>query len=242
MGLGAVLPLLLLAQEKKPEPKAGPRVLVAVPLGVAPGSTQRLTLRGLKLDAATDVRLPGSKGTVKLIRKGKASVPNMQKPEKVGDTEVVVEITLPADTAEGSLALEVVTPGGNTAAHTLLVARNVTSEKEPNDGYRKAQPLTLPALVDGEIDNAQDVDVFRFEGKAGQKIIAEVLAARHGSALDGLLTLVDDRGAILASNDDAVGLDPKIEFTLPRDGVYYLTLIDAHDQGGPAHVYRLSVR
>jgi hypothetical protein len=236
------LPLVLLAQPKPPEPKAGPRVLVAIPLGVAPGTTQRLTLRGLKLDGATEVRLPGTKATAKLIRKGKAGVPNMQKPEKVGDTEVVVEITLPADIAEKPLALEVVTPGGMVATHSLLVARNVVSEKEPNNGYRQAQAIVLPTLVDGAIDNPQDVDVFRFEGKSGQKIVAEVLADRHGSALDGLLTLVDDRGSILASNDDAVGADPRLEFTLPRDGVYFLSLIDAHAQGGPAHVYRLSVR
>ena len=29
---------------------------------------------------------------------------------------------------------------------------------------------------------------------------------------------------------------------LPRDGTYYIVLIDAHDLGGPSHVYRLLVR
>ena len=45
-----------------------------------------------------------------------------------------------------------------------------------------------------------------------------------------------------AASDDAEGADPRVTFTLPRDGVYHLSLIDAHDQGGPAFVYRLLVR
>ena len=232
------LPLFLLAQPKKPDPRNAPQVLVALPLGIAPGASGKITLRGLRLDNASEVRLPGGKGTLKLVRKGKVAVPNMQKPEKVGDSEVQIDLTLPADTPEGPLAVEVVSPGG-TATHSLLITRNVLAEKEPNDGYRQAQALTLPAIVEGVLAAPQDVDVFRFDGKAGQKIVAEVLAARHGSPLDAILTLVDSKGAILATKDAPLGADPKIEFTLPRDGVYYISLIDAHDQGGPSHVYRL---
>jgi hypothetical protein len=29
---------------------------------------------------------------------------------------------------------------------------------------------------------------------------------------------------------------------LPEAGTYYLSLSDAHDQGGPAHVYRLIIK
>jgi hypothetical protein len=239
---GTLFLTFVVGQPPKPEAKNQPRVVVVAPLGMAPGSTSKLTVRGLRIDSATDVRLPGTKGTVKLLSKSKVAVPNMQKPEQVGDSEVQVEITLPTDVAEGSIPLVVVTPGGTTQPHKLLVARGVISEKEPNNGYRQAQPLTLPATVDGAISAPQDVDVFRFEGKVGQKIVAEVFAQRHGSPLDGVLTLVDERGSILASNDDAVGADPKLEYTLKSDGTYYLSLIDAQDQGGPVHVYRLSVR
>lgn len=241
LALAVLLLPVLLAQPKKPEAKDAPRVLVALPLGLAPAASTAITLRGLRLDNASEVRAPGSKATIKLVKKGKVAVPNTQKPEKVGDSEVQIEVTLPADVPEGTLAVEVVTPAGTTK-HSLLVARGVIAEKEPNNGYREAQPLTLPATVDGAIGSPLDVDVFRFEGKAGQKLVAEVLADRHGSPLDGILTLTDARGAILTSNDDAVGADPKIEFTLPRDGLYFLSLIDAHDQGGPSYVYRLVVR
>jgi hypothetical protein len=144
-----------------------------------------------------------------------------------------------------SLSIVVVTPAGNSRPHPLLVETEipVISEKEPNDGFRQGQPIAIPQVVDGMIERPQDVDVFRFEGKAGQRMIFEIFAARHGSALDSLLTLYDGDGRQLASNDDSgEGIDSRLETILPRDGVYYLSLMDAHDQGGPAHGYRLVVR
>ena len=87
-----------------------------------------------------------------------------------------------------------------------------------------------------------DVDVFRFSGKAGQVIIAEVKAARLGSALDSTLMLHDEKGQILATSDDQSDTtDSLLRFPLPSDGNYFLTLIDANDKGGAAHPYQLSV-
>src|SRR5207248_10303875 len=106
-----------------------------------------------------------------------------------------------------------------------------------------AQPVTPGQEVQGAIGQKQDVDVYRFEGKAGQQLVAGVLAARYGSALDSFLTLHDGEGRTLASNDDSDGSpDSRVERRLPRDGTYYLSVIDANDQGGPAHVYRLALR
>jgi Bacterial pre-peptidase C-terminal domain len=235
----------LLAEDKKPEKKDEPRVVVAVPLGVAPGATTKVTLRGVKLDTATAVRCTSDGVTVKLLNKGKAAVPNQQEPAKVGDTQAEVEVTLPPGFSGNTVSLIVTIPAGETEPHNLLVESTlpVIAEKEPNNGFRQAQPIQVPQVVDGQIAQAQDVDVFRFEGKAGQRVVCEVLAARHGSALDSLLTLYDADGRQVASNDDAAGSsDSLLEVALPRDGVYFLCLQDAHDQGGPAHVYRLVVR
>ena len=103
-------------------------------------------------------------------------------------------------------------------------------------------PGQAPQVVEGAIQGAQDVDVFKIEGKAGQTLVFEVLAARLGSPLDPIITLYDDKGQALARSDDELPPDdPRLEVKLPRDGAYYLSLIDAHDQGGPTHVYRLIV-
>ena len=68
-------------------------------------------------------------------------------------------------------------------------------------------------------------------------------AARFGSPVDVFLTLYDADRKIVASADDAgTSADPTLTVTLPRDGAYYLSLIDAHDLGGPNFGYRLVVR
>lgn len=236
----------LSAQDKKPPAKKDvPQVVVAVPLGIAAGKTTKVTLRGLKLDAATAVRCTAAKATVKVVSKGKATVPNMQDAKHVGDTQIQVEVTLPADAAEGTAELTVATPAGESAPHKLLVEKTipVIAEKEPNNGFKQAQPIALPQAVDGTIGQNQDVDVYRFEGNAGRRVVIEVFAARYGSALDSFLSLHDADGRLLATCDDIEGsTDSRIEATLPKDGAYYATVIDANDTGGPAHVYRLVVK
>src|SRR5262249_49313556 len=45
-------------------------------------------------------------------------------------------------------------------------------EKEPNNLPRNAQKLKLPVIVNGRIQQPGDSDIFRFEGRAGEEIVA----------------------------------------------------------------------
>jgi hypothetical protein len=239
----ALVPALTTAQRKKPVPKNVPKIIVASRLGVPPGKVTRLELRGLNLDLITGLRC-APKGTVKILKKGKLGVPAGQDANRVGSSHVEVELSVPADIAGAALTLVAQARDGNSAPHALTLDRTpVLAEKEPNDGFKQAQPIAIPQVVEGKIDRPQDVDTYRLNGKAGQKVVLEVLAARRGSALDSLLTLYDARGRILASHDDLPdSTDSRLEATLPAAGTYYVTVQDANDQGGPAFVYRLVVR
>ena len=53
-------------------------------------------------------------------------------------------------------------------------------EQEPNDTAETAQRVTLPLTINGRIDRPGDWDVFTFEGRAGQQIVAEVMAPPAG--------------------------------------------------------------
>ena len=47
-------------------------------------------------------------------------------------------------------------------------------------------------------------------------------------------------GQLLAEIDDHLELaDPVLEFTLKKDGPYFLTIMDAHDLSSPVHAYVL---
>jgi hypothetical protein len=240
----AILCLLLGSAAACAQGKEGPKVLVPMPLGVAPGATTRLTLRGLRLDTATEVRCQAPKARAKLLSKGKAGVPKAEDVPRLGDAQVEMELTLPPDYPSRTVTVSVVTPAGESPAHPLLVERDpILVEKEPNNGFRAAQPVAFPLELQGIVGQPQDVDVFRFEGKGGQRLVLEVFAARFGSPLDPLLTLYDSGGQVVAGSDDVDGsTDARIDVTLPRDGVYYLSVADANDQGGPQYLYRLSAR
>jgi hypothetical protein len=124
----------------------------------------------------------------------------------------------------------------------VLRAEDLIEEKEPNGGFKQTQPLAMGKTLLGTVKEPADVDVFRFECKAGQRFIAEVFAARCGSALDSILTLHTVDGRILATNDDAAGSrDSILRFQLPANGACLFSLVDAHDRGGPAFVYLLRV-
>jgi hypothetical protein len=125
-----------------------------------------------------------------------------------------------------------------------------TLAKDPNGHKEKAQRLKLPVIVNGRIARPGDVDYFRFDGRAGEEIVAEVYARRLDSPLDSVLRLLDAQGRELAKNDDfedrGAGLithqaDSRISFKLPAKGAYFLELADTQHQGGPEYAYRLRV-
>jgi hypothetical protein len=123
-------------------------------------------------------------------------------------------------------------------------------EKEPNNQVKGAPSVKLPMIVNGRIDRPGDVDVFKFDGKAGEEVVAEVIARRLDSPLDSVLRLTDASGKQLAINDDSEdkgqGLlthhaDSLVSFKLPKNGSYYLHLSDTQRKGGPEYAYRLRI-
>jgi hypothetical protein len=122
------------------------------------------------------------------------------------------------------------------------------ADVEPNDGMEGAASVTLPVIVNGRVDRPVDWDVFRFEGRAGQEVVAEVTARRLDSPLDSVLELLDATGSRLAFNDDHEDkfddlrthhADSLIRFALPKDGIYFVRLGDVQKHGGPEYAYRL---
>jgi hypothetical protein len=121
---------------------------------------------------------------------------------------------------------------------------------EPNNTPKNAQRVTLPVIVNGRISHPGDVNVFRFEGRAGDEVVAEVCARRLGSPLDSLLRLSNAAGRVLAWNDDfddkGAGLvthqaDSYLCAKLPETGAYYVQLSDTQHHGGDEYAYRLRI-
>jgi hypothetical protein len=123
-------------------------------------------------------------------------------------------------------------------------------DQESGSGKSRPQHVSLPIVVNGRIGKPDDTDVFCFEGKAGQGIVAEIMARRLNSPLDSILRLTDATGNQVAFNDDntdkGAGLtthhaDSYLTATLPKDGTYLLYLKDTQHKGGPDYGYRLRI-
>jgi Bacterial pre-peptidase C-terminal domain len=233
LALAAHISSLPAQDKKKPADKPAPKVLYSIPLALTPGEKQKVTLRGKNLDAVKDVKASDG-ATAKVLAARKAGVPNNYPAERVGDTEVEIELELPKGAKAVTLTI------GDATFTPLVADTPAVKEKEPNDGFDQAQALTVPCAVDGTIKGEKDADVFKFDGKKGEKLRLEVVAAKYGSPVDAMLTLYDADRRVLDSADDAAGSsDPVLSVTLPKDGTYYLTVIDAHDLGGANFGYRL---
>ena len=229
--------------EKKPDP---PRVALALPFAVSAGSTNRIVIRGQHLTNATELRFTNTVAfdtfIVSITNRAKADVPKEADAKKVGDSRLDVEVIVPAGAVTGTNWFTVMTPDGISEPRPLLVlpAGMLIAEQEPNGGFKQAQIIEIGRAVTGLIQEAGDVDVFRFEGSAGETIRVEVVAAAAGSALDSLVSVQDAAGRILATNDDASGqADSILECDLPKSAAYYINLTDAHDKAGPTHAYLL---
>lgn len=232
------------AQDKKSDDKS-PKVIVAVPLGIVSGKTNTVEIRGLNLDTAKALHFTNAAVRAVVASKGKADVPQNQKKERFGDTQIKATVIVPADFKGDEAAFTVETPDGQSAPARMPVLQPgaFVEESEDNGAFAKPQLLTLPTTVRGRIQAAQDVDVFAFEGKAGQRVTAEILASRLGSPLDATLTLWNASNTLLASADDSPGdRDPRLAFTLPAAGRYFFVVQDAHDAGSAVHGYLLSLK
>ena len=223
------------AQKPSAKTDTTPTVRYTIPLLVPTGAKTRVALRGKNL-ATVKTATSATEGVkVKFVAARKAAPPNNYSAERMGDSEVDVEVEVPKGATEAVLTVGDVT-------FPLALAEGTVAETEPNDGFTQAQEIAVPSVVRGVIQREKDVDVFRVAGRAGQTLHIEVEAAKLGSPLDAMLTLYDANGQVIQAVDDTPGsADPSLAFTLPRDGAYLISVMDAGDLGHGAYGYRLRV-
>ena len=155
-----------------------------------------------------------------------------------------VEVTAQKDVPAGRYDLRVVTAAGKSGKIPIVVDDlEAVSELEPNDHTaRSTHASRLPVLFLGAVKTKGDTDCFSFEVSAGQTIVLDLAAARFGSKIDAVLTLVGEGGELLSSVNDFDGdRDPFIAFTAPADGRYTAQVTDHALGASPDHFYQLAV-
>ncbi len=210
--------------------------LVAVyPAGGRQGQAVRVTLTGKHIEGAT--RLLAGEGV------------RVRSLESVSATEARAELEVAPDALPGVRPLRLVGPRGVTDPGWFVVGELPEArEQEPNGTVAAAGRLDLPAVANGRLEAAEDVDCYRFRARAGEKLVLAVAAftldsqvVAGGRYLDASLTVYDSRGRVVAESDDYTTLDPALEFAPPSDGEYVAEVRDVGYLGHAAGVYRLTV-
>jgi hypothetical protein len=166
--------------------------------------------------------------------------------EKAGEFEVTVQ----ANAKPAITWVRFYNAAGVTPPKPFLVSnKKPIRESEPNDRIAQIKEGFAPETeVFGVLEKNGDIDHYRLDLKQGETISATVDASRYlKSPLDAHLQLLDSRGFVLLENLDHFGLDPAIEYKIPKDGHYFLRVFGFPEQpdstisfrGGPEYVYRL---
>ncbi|HTU26265.1 MAG TPA: PPC domain-containing protein [Pirellulales bacterium] len=146
----------------------------------------------------------------------------------------------------GYYDLRLVTRLGASNPRTFVVGDlPEVSEQEPNNQQAQAMRVELGTVINGRCLPAEDVDLFVFSAKAGERVLIECRSKRIDSNLDGFLWLYDASGRQLVTNQDdpsrSEKTDPLIDVTIPADGDYFVKLADFVYGGGNHCFYRLAI-
>jgi len=162
-----------------------------------------------------------------------------------------INLTIAADVPLGVHYLRFHNKDGADALRPIIVGTlPEVLEREPNDNTTTAQLLETSSIVNGRLAKSGDVDCFAMKLKMGQTLIASIMAnTTLGSPMDSVLQIVDTAGTVLCQNHDYYGLDPQIDFTAPKDGLYIARFFAFPSQpdstirfaGGDAYIYRLTL-
>lgn len=206
-------------------PSPAPVVTGIFPHGARRGTTTVVKLSGQNLHDARSVEFAG-KGVRAAIVSSLGS-------------SLQMKVTVDAAAEVGLRDFRLVTAGGAYVGVFDLGAVPEILEVEDNDDWHKPQLISLPVLVNGII-KSEDWDHFQFHAAAGEILVFDVSATRHGSRLDADLALLDKQGNEIAWVDDTTIFgDPHLVHKFESAGDYVVRVGSL--AGGPNADYRLTV-
>jgi hypothetical protein len=217
----------LAQQELQPQgPPPAPKIISTSLRGLQTGKTTRLTISGENLARQPRVELPDSNLKQTVVQGSNAG-------------RLIVDLTIPADMPPGYYPLSVQTADGLSNSVVMAVDRLPQFSAEDTSPDK---PATLPAAFSGMLSGDEQKRIY-FQGKAGQRIVADVDARRLGAGMDPVLEIKTARGTPLAIEWAKVYLrgDARAEITLPADGLYYVELHDLSYNAPGRNPYRLKI-
>lgn len=215
-----------------------PMVMSLKPIAIQVGATTECEVNSRYTMLGTfQVTVGGTGVTAEVVP---PEIPPLKPGEKPKDvTKLKVKFIVTADAVPGAREFRLGTPNGASTIGQLVVVRDpVIFEVAENNTSEKAQAVTLPAVLCGAIEKAEDSDFWKFSVDAGQTTTFHVRCQRMQDKIhdlqihaDPILFLRDKNGAVLAMSDNAFFADPLLAYRFEQAGEYFLEIRDVRYQG-----------
>lgn len=245
------------AAPPRPQQERIPHIGYVYPAGGQQGTTVEAVIGGEYILGATAGLVSGTGVTVRITDAGEPDAGREGGPKRkkrnqsVIDEVVKLSIAIAPQAAPGDREIRLVTSNGLSGPLVFQVGQlREFKEIEPNDRPAKANLLPyLPVTINGQIMPG-DVDMFEFNARQGQHLVAAVAARALipylADAVPGwfqaTLSLSDARGREIAYDDDyKFNPDPVLYCEIPSNGTYRLTIRDSIGRGREDFVYRIRV-
>lgn len=209
------------ARAQAPPTLPNPRLNFPFPAGGQVGTTFDLKVTGDDLEDARELHFnhPGITAKLNIVKPGLGETAPQP---AYGNFKVSVAAAVPPAVYEvralGKCGLS------NPRAFVVGSLPEIT-ETEPNNIPKQANQVSVGTTINGTCETA-GLDYFKFSAKKGERVLIDCQAFRIDSRLDGTLTLYDATGRELERNHNTNRRDPFIDFTVPADGDYLVSLHD----------------
>ncbi len=203
-----------------------PAITAVSPSGLQTGATTRLTIQGTNLTNTPRVEMPVA-GVQQNVVEGSNA------------TQLIVDVSIPADAATGYVPLNVVSAGGTSNSSAVVID---SLPQRPIAEVSAEKPAALPGAYVGTVTGSEQARVY-FHGTAGQTIGIEVETRRLGAALDPVLEVKSSANTPLLIEWGRANLrgDARTEFSVPADGLYAVELHDLAYNAPGQNPFRLRI-
>ena len=208
------------------------------PAGGRIGETVEMTISGADLDDVNQLlfSVDGISATQKMAE----PTPFDEGPQPIENQFVV---TIGAGVAPGRYEVRCRGRYGISGPRSFQVGNlPQVKEIEPNKSPDEATDVPqVPVSIHGQFASPADIDLYRFQGTAGQRLVIRGEAAQIDSPTSLVLTLVRSDGRIVSEARRVANDDPTIDVKLPEDGAYLLRAYDLLYTAGADRVYRIEI-
>ncbi len=173
----------------------------------------------------------------------RVSAPRSEPAPRRGRSRWPLALAALAIVVAGGVLLAVVLPDLNEAIQTLLAGGGTAPGRRLVDTVDAAHILSCGTRASGSLDSNRWQEHWLFRGEAGQTVLIAMDQQGGPGNLDPALILRNEAEEVLVEDDDGGdGINARLVYVLPRDGMYLVTTTRAGlAEGNTSGTYALTV-